>query len=150
YSMTYTATLSGTQDLAGNVMTTLIWSFTTAPAPDTTPPTVVATSPLDGETGVAAQFTVTATFSESVQPNSISFVLTANDGSTLGSTFSYDDTTRTVTLTPIFPTYSPIYTVTLSGARDLAGNQMAAVMWSFTTLGTWRQTTVADFNAGTV
>ena len=37
YETTYTATLSGAQDLAGNAMTTATWTFTTVP--DTTPPT---------------------------------------------------------------------------------------------------------------
>ena len=40
------------------------------------------------------------------------------------------------------------YTVTLSGATDLAGNQMTAVTWSFTVQGIWTQTTQADFVTG--
>ena len=38
---TFTATVSGAQDTAGNTITPVTWSFTTA-APDTTPPTVTA------------------------------------------------------------------------------------------------------------
>ena len=69
YGTTYTATLSGTQDLAGNVMTSVSWSFTTMPAPDTTPPTVVSMlSPASGAaTNVAPGSSVTANFGEAVQ-----------------------------------------------------------------------------------
>lgn len=39
--------------------------------PDTTPPSVVSTTPANGATGVAIPFTVTITFSEAVLPNTI-------------------------------------------------------------------------------
>ncbi len=38
YATTYTATLSGAQDLYGNTMSSVSWSFTTASAPSTTAP----------------------------------------------------------------------------------------------------------------
>src|SRR5205823_1533577 len=71
-STTYTATVSGAQDSAGNTMTPFSWSFTTA-APDMTPPTVTATSPPAGATSVSPSTIVTATFSEPVQSGTISF-----------------------------------------------------------------------------
>ena len=39
---------------------------------DTTPPTVVITNPAGGATGVAITSSITATFSESVQPATVS------------------------------------------------------------------------------
>jgi methionine-rich copper-binding protein CopC len=117
---------------------------------NTTPPTVIATTPAAGATGVAPGSTVTATFSESVQSSTISFVLTGANNQVLGSTVSYNDSTHTATLTPVFPmAYSTTYTASLSGAQDLSGNTMAPVSWSFTTSNAWIQTSVSDFNAGT-
>ena len=71
---TYTGHVSAARDMAGNQMAgTTTWSFTTA---DVTPPTVSATSPTSGATNVAAAATVTATYSEPVQPATVAFTLT--------------------------------------------------------------------------
>src|SRR5919197_147126 len=60
FNTSYTATLtSAITDTAGNPLTQVTWSFTTAAAPDTTPPTVTAKSPASGATGVAASTNVT-------------------------------------------------------------------------------------------
>src|SRR5205085_5662368 len=74
-STTYAATLSGAKDLAGNTMTAVSWSFTTAAAGDTTAPTVTARSPASGATGVALGSNVTATFAEDVQAFTVNFSL---------------------------------------------------------------------------
>ena len=129
---TYTATLSGAQDLAGNTMTSTSWSFTTVPA--TTAPTVSAQSPASGATGVLIASTVSATFSEDVQPGTISFVLKTGS-TTVSAAVTYDVTTRTVTLDPNSNLASgTTYTATLSGAQDLSGNTMSSSSWSFTTV----------------
>ena len=129
---TYTATLSGAQDLSGNTMSPVSWSFTTAAA-NTTPPTVSAQSPASGAIGVVVASDVTATFSESVQAGTISFVL-KNGGATVASTTSYDVASHIVTLDPSSNlALGTTYTVTLSGAKDLWGNTMASTSWSFTT-----------------
>ena len=119
YSTTYTVTVSGTQDLAGNVMTPASWSFTTEGSPDTTPPTVVATTPANGATAVALSSTVTATFSEAVQESTISFVLTDQSNNTIPAILIYDPSTHTVTFTPgTALSYATTYTATLSGTQD--------------------------------
>ena len=62
------------KDVAGNALaTTRTWTFTTAAAGggDTTAPTVTATSPAAGATGVAATANVTGTFSEAMNPSTI-------------------------------------------------------------------------------
>ncbi len=104
-------------------------------ATDTTPPTVVSTAPAGGATGVPASTAVSATFSESVQPGTVAMTLRDAAGATVPGTQSYDDPTRTVTLRPSAPlAASATYTATVSGARDLAGNQMAQPFtWSFST-----------------
>jgi hypothetical protein len=132
---TYTATVSGVADLAGNVMgSPVVWSFTTV-ASDTQPPSIVARTPAPLATGVSPFVSVTATFDESVQPATISFVLRDPGGNAVPATVSYDAPTRTARLTPSAPlAYLTTYQATLSGAKDLAGNVMPApVIWSFTT-----------------
>lgn len=132
-STTYTVTLSGAQDAAGNPMSTDIWSFTTT-GPDLVPPTVISRSPAVGATAVFPGLNVTATFNESVQFTTISFVLRDPANNAVAARVTYNDVTRTVTLNPDFDLAgSTTYTAFLSGAQDLAGNPMSAVSWSFTT-----------------
>ena len=98
-------------------------------------PTVVSRSPAPGATGVALDTKVTATFSEPVQPASISFRL--SDGSApVAATVAYEDATRTATLTPSAPLHaSATYTATVSGATTTTGAPMAGdVSWTFTTV----------------
>ncbi|AMV39250.1 Copper resistance protein CopC [Planctomyces sp. SH-PL62] len=134
-STTYTATLSGAKDAAGNLMAATSWSFTTATIlTDQTAPTVTSRTPGTGSSGVAAGSKVSATFSEAVQAGTISFALKSASGATVAATVAYDAASRTATLTPSSAlSGSTTYTATLSGAKDAAGNLMAATSWSFTT-----------------
>jgi hypothetical protein len=103
-------------------------------APDTTAPTVTSRTPASGATGVAATTTATATFSEPVQSGTAAMVLRTSGGATVPSTVAYDPAAATATLTPTAAlAASTTYTVTVSGARDAAGNVMAGTSWSFTT-----------------
>src|SRR6185503_5031720 len=137
----YTATItSGAMDLAGNALPTdFVWSFTTGATPDTTAPTLSATDPTvpaDAATGVAINQIITATFSEAMDPSTISTTtFTLKQGTTpVAGTVSY--TGVTATFTPA-GNLSPLttYTATITtGAMDLAGNALAAdFSWSFTT-----------------
>ena len=108
--------------------------FTSTSPGDTTAPTVTATSPASGATGVAVGSSVTATFSEAVQAGTIAFTLKDASGKTIAATSSYDAATRKATLKPSSAlASSTTYTATLSGAKDAAGNAMTAKSWSFTT-----------------
>lgn len=103
---------------------------------DVVPPTVTAQSPSPNATGVPQASNVVATFSESVQPATISFVLKDSSNNVVPANVAYNDTNHTVTLDPTSDLASlSSYSVTLSGAKDLAGNTMAAVVWSFTAGG---------------
>ena len=148
YGTTYTAILSGVQDVAGEVMASPVsWTFTTL-----IPPMVMSTTPASGATAIPLESTVTARFSEQVQPSTISFVLTDASGNLLGATVTYDASSHTATLTPISPmAYSTVYTATISGAVDQSGIAMpGSYSWSFTSAtGAWTQATAADFSAGT-
>jgi hypothetical protein len=134
-SETYTATVSDATDAAGNTMDSVSWVFTTASAPpaDTTPPTITARTPASGATGVPTSTTVTATFDEAVQPSTINTALSGPGGSVSGDVV-YDSASRKATFTPNAAlTASTTYTVGVSGVKDLAGNTMSAVSWTFTT-----------------
>jgi methionine-rich copper-binding protein CopC len=137
-STSYTARLiSPIADSAGNPLATVSWSFTTsAPPPDTTPPTVVARSPLSGATNVDPAVNITATFSEDIAPTSINAAsVTLSGASGVPASISYNAASRTVTLDPnadLNP--SSTYTVQLTSAiTDLFGNPLAPVSWSFAT-----------------
>ena len=133
YATTYTVTVSGARDLAGNLMAPFAWSFTTSAAPDSTPPTVIAVAPTSGGVVASPFQIITATFSEDVQPDTLVFAL-HNGSAPIAATIAYDPTTRTVSLRPAAAlTPSTNYSVLLSGARDLAGNPMSPYNWSFTT-----------------
>jgi hypothetical protein len=139
----YTVTVTtGAKDVAGNPLASQsVTTFTTVAAPDTTAPTVVATTPTDGATGVAANTTVTVTFSEPMDPNTITtstFTLKTTVGSNpVTGTISYNQATNTATFTPNAPLGSNTgYTATITTAvTDLAGNHLAAnKVFSFTTI----------------
>ena len=62
----------GSSDLAGNALAAnKTWSFTTGAATDTTAPTVSSTDPADTATGVVVNRNLTATFSEAIDPATI-------------------------------------------------------------------------------
>ncbi|GAA3602665.1 hypothetical protein GCM10022236_00560 [Microlunatus ginsengisoli] len=133
---TYTVKVSGATDAAGNVMDPVTSTFTTvaAPPPDTTPPTVSTRVPASGATGVATNSTVAATFSEPVQASTAVIAVTGPGGAVAGSTSPTTGTSTTVTFTPTSAlAASTTYSVSVSGAKDVAGNLMSPVSWSFTT-----------------
>ena len=111
--------------------------FTDVAGPDTTPPTVTATTPTRGATGVATSATPSATFSEAVQSGTISFTL--HDAAQRGGRRARRRTTRprtSATFTPVGARWR---------RRDVHGDRVAArrtpratrwrlrSSWSFTT-----------------
>jgi hypothetical protein len=137
---------------AGNAFPTATFNATnywvdvvfTSGASDTTPPTVSATSPANGATGVSVGTVVTATFSEAMDAATISgttFALRDAAGQLVAATVSYNASTRTATLAPSTAlTPGASYTATVIGGandprvKDVAGNALAAsVSWAFST-----------------
>jgi hypothetical protein len=113
-------------------------------ASDTTPPTVIRTSPANGAAGVTTSTTVTVTFDEPMDPatiNTSSFELRDPSNTLVPATVTYNATTRTATLTPSAAlAFFTTYTVTVKGGttdprvKDAAGNALAAnFTWLFTT-----------------
>ncbi|MFO0698579.1 MAG: Ig-like domain-containing protein [Nitrospira sp.] len=138
----YTATIAtGVTDLAGNhLISAYSWSFTTGTAPDTTPPTVIATTPANGATGVATNTTVTATFSEVMDATTITattFTVKDAKGNPVTGTVSYVGAQATFT-PPTTLAISTAYTAAITtGVKDLGGNALTGdYPWTFTTTGT--------------
>ena len=128
----YTVTISGVRDLSGNAMALVAWSFTTAQGYDVTPPSVVAQSPPPGASGVSSAIDVRAIFSEALQAGNV--VLRDSSGEVVPSQLSWNVATLSATLDPDDELEgNQTYTVIVSGARDLSGNVMAQMAWSFTT-----------------
>ena len=140
-STLYTATLTtGIEDLAGNALAAdFTWTFTTGAAADATAPSVASTEPAHLDTGVATNATVNATFSEPMDPTTIttaSFVVTGPGAVPVPGSVAFDFPTRTATFTPASAfTASTDFSATITtGAADLAGNALAADEdWTFTT-----------------
>jgi glucose/arabinose dehydrogenase len=101
---------------------------------DVTPPTLAAQSPAANATGVSTLISVKAVFSEPIQSGTLVMQLRNSASQLLGAVVTYDAASRTATLNPNADlTGSQTFTVTVSGARDLAGNVMTTVSWAFTT-----------------
>lgn len=131
-STTYTLAARAT-DLAGNTMAAAASStFTTV---DTTPPTVTAVTPAQGTTGVATGSTFTVVFSEDVAPASLVATVVPAGGAAVPTTLAYTAASRTLTITPsVLLAGSTAHTITVTGAKDTAGNPLAApYSWSVTT-----------------
>src|SRR5690606_25804176 len=93
---------------------------------------------------------ISVTFSEAVQPATISFQLRDPFGNIVSTDLSYDADSRVARLDPttdLLPLTT--YTATVQGATDTVGNEMAPVTWTFTVQGVWGQTTLDDFSSGT-
>jgi uncharacterized protein (TIGR03437 family) len=135
---TYTATITtGAKDLAGNALAAAYtWSFTSGSTPDVTAPTVTSSAPGSGSSNVAFGSVLTATFSEAMNPVTLTN-LTFNlkqSGVVVPGTVTYAGLTATFRpIVALTPNSSFTATVTV-GATDLAGNPLAAdYAWNFTT-----------------
>jgi hypothetical protein len=148
-STTYTATITtGGKDLAGNALASdYVWSFTTGAAADTTNPTVTLTVPANSATGVRINTTIAATFSEAMDPATITTANFTVAGVT--GTVTYNTITKIATFTPASNLAAgTLFTATITtGVKDLAGNALAVnKVWTFTT-GTATGTTPVALGA---
>jgi hypothetical protein len=104
------------------------------PTTDTVAPTISATNPLDGATGVAI---ITASFSEAMKASTLTTgTFTLTGPAPVTGTVTYDASTHRARFTPTSAlTPSTNYAATITtGAADLAGNALASDhVWTFTT-----------------
>ena len=132
---------AGVKDSVGNPLAAhKVWSFTTLPQPstDTTSPRVISTSPAHDSTGVAPSSNLTATFSEKMDPASITNstfqLLKVNpDGSTMQITdvmVSLSPDGLVATLDPfgssqtLLSSNTKYKAIVTTGARDVADNPL--------------------------
>ena len=148
----YTASLStGVKSKAGTGSDrNHVWSFTTGAAPDVMQPIANATDPLNDGTGVPRNKIVTLTFNEAMDEetiNSETFILKQGTSAVEG-TVSYSGMTASFTPSNVLAASTTYNATITTGAKDLAGNALAAdVVWEFTTGGT--TSLLAAVNLGT-
>jgi len=155
YSTVYTATLTHqVKDLAGGnaLAAAYSWSFTTGTNPDSTPPAVTATTPVDGSNCTPVNGSITATFTEDIDPLTIdttTFVVSDGSGNPISGAVTYSNMKATFTPDVSFASGSA-YTATITtGVKDLAGNAMLNdYTWSFDTTsagyGAWESTSINE------
>jgi len=128
---------TGVKDVAGNALTSgFSTSFTTAATPDIILPMVNSTNPLFNATNVALNKVVVITFSKVMDATTINnSTFTLMQGVTpVSGAVVYSGTSASFTPTALLVPGN-LYTAKIStGAKDLAGNALAAnIVWNFTT-----------------
>ena len=121
-------------DMAGNLLqgsggvgTSVISTFTTSSVADRLPPVVLQLVPGNAATGISTRTTITATFSESVNPNTITpttFRVTSG-GTPIAGSYLFSNLNQTVTFIPTTP-LPPVATIniSISAVADVVGNTM--------------------------
>lgn len=134
-----------------------VWSFTTAASVDTIVPTVVANNPANGTTGVCLSKRVNVTFSEAMDPSTItaaSFYVSNPANVAMPGAITYDTPSNTATFTVTDPTgfvANTVYTSHVTTlATDLAGNALNAENVANFTTGTQSCTPVDTVALGAV
>ena len=137
---------TGVVVMASNKTTSHYWFSdrslgTGTPPADTAPPTVLATSPAAGATGIAVGADATGSFSEAMDASTItSATITLTTGTTsVPALVTYNSTDKAAVLNPgadLAP--DTTYTATIKGGtggvKDAAGNALATdKTWNFTT-----------------
>lgn len=139
-STLYTATITtaATSVSGKSLAEDYVWSFTSGTTNDLDAPTVSSTDPADNATGFPLNRSITAVFSETLDPASVnpaSFTLTADSGAiSVSGAVSYSN--RLATFNPDSNlAASTRYTATLTtDVTDLAANALAAnFVWTFET-----------------
>ena len=141
--ITYTVTLNGSaaRDEAGNRLnggTDEVWSFAVAGQPDTTPPHVQWTSPINGQENVSRTARISIVFSEAMDKAKVEGAMGITGGASLtGFRWPNDATVEAATALPMG--YRTSYAVfVLTGAKDLAGNSLTQVTQIAFTTEPWR------------
>jgi len=136
-SSSYTATVStGAKSACGVALATPVsWSFTVR---DSASPYVTSTAPSNGSVNIVRTSPISINFSEAMQALTASNISVSDGLNTIAGTVTFDNTSKlTATFTPTSSlAFNTVYTVTVTGAKDLAGNTMAPnpYVFSFTSV----------------
>ena len=131
---TITVQSGGVTDLAGNAGGST-FNFTTGAAGDVTAPQLLSVSPADGLIDVGVGTPIVLTFSESLDPATVTtanLTLFAN-GAVVTPTISRSQDSRTVVLIATVPAASIVSIIATSDLRDLSGNRLTDFVSAFTT-----------------
>lgn len=137
-----TFTLTATN---GGGSTTQTASISVAAGPDTTVPTVISVDPPNGATGVAKDKSIVITFSEKMDQLATQAAYQSADLPASAVTFNWDAEGTTLTIKPNSPLVyasgssttiaAKTYALSVSStAKDVAGNSLAPLSSSFSTL----------------
>ncbi len=119
-----------------------VWTFTTGATPNTTVPAVISTTPANTVTGVCLNNAINATFSEAMDPATITtatFTVAVPGAAATAGTITYNAATNIATFTPTAALAAGTqFTATIiggaGGATNLAGTALANDhAWTFTT-----------------
>ena len=135
----YVATITtAATDLQGvSLASNYSWTFRTGSI--AAAPAVISTNPANGATGVPTNRSIAATFSEAMNPATIStttFTLTGPGALVVPGTVAYSASGSAALFTPTAPlAANTLFTATITtGAQDLAGNALPSnFVWTFTT-----------------
>ena len=141
-STLYTATITtGVKDLSGNALAAnYVWTFTTGTALNPASPEIVSTNPANGATNVASNQAISATFSEAMNPLTITtdtFQLTGPGSMSVAGTVSYDPVAFIATFTPSASLNGSYIATITNGVTNLIGNPLGTTgapnPWMFST-----------------
>jgi len=138
---TYTVTLSNdVEDLFANkLQTTFSWNFTTGSSNDTSGPTVTSINPENDATNISANNAITVTFSEEINPVSLSTqgvpnIQVRNNAGLVEADINYSGNTIIFRPKALLADNSTYTASLIANITDLAGNKMSEdYSWKFTT-----------------
>ena len=147
-SAAYTVAISGVTDQAGNTVAPFTSSFTTEASGtvNTTQPSVVSITPINGASAVSVNSTVVLTFNEPIDVTTVNDTTVQIESSgftgVLAGGYALDTSGRVLTFTPLspLPGSATISVYVPGGVFDLSGNQNSYFYSTFTT-GTGTNTT---------
>jgi large repetitive protein len=133
----FSDSVCGITDLAGNFLNPCVgFGFTAGFVADTVGPQVTGISPLNALTGVPTNTQVVIIFDEPVDALTIGQV-TLTHGAPVAISQSFTNGNQMLVLTPLVPLNpSTVYTVNITGVRDISGQLMSTPVTSTFTTGT--------------
>jgi hypothetical protein len=145
----YTATVTtGVQDISGTPLANAhVWTFTTGGVDIA--PTILSFTPADKTTAVSTSANINVTFSEAMNPASIttsSILLTTASGAAVAGTVSYASDIAVFNPTVPLMSNTPYTATVTTGCKDIDGTPLVnSHVWTFTTGGVDIAPTILSF-----